>query len=305
MSSIPLSWPTDTVEFFVARYVDANPEFFCVPVDQDVQSLLEEMLARTLKALAGDGSSEIEEYEFAERYKSVASLRKSLDHDALARVKELLQIQCKQIDAAATQGFEAAAFYMVRFHAADGSSLVAVRRASYFKAILKQRNRLVRLVDDTLCAVEDRLFKLDSDFDFVIAPEDVYILRPGNFEVIAGVEDIVVEKIPEKVDQLKSRIPFLDFTPVAGPASQKKRLARLLSSVAARKDLESIVQDEFLALATQTQVSLEFKDGRYMPTADSIKGFLELLDRRRYHISLKGDGGEAFVASSRQPISAP
>jgi hypothetical protein len=305
-SPCPPSWPTEQVEFVVACETDDGIAYYKAPVSPEVQSLLEEMLQKTLSSL-NDG--EMREYELAEQYGTTSSLQTSLDHDALDRIRELSQLpSLLQIDPAVIERFESIRFYLARFFTADKKCLIAVRLAKYFKGVLRQRFRLVRFVKDTLTSFHDQLFKLDSDFDFLIGPADVYILRPANFEAIAGVDSAIAGKLPEKIKRLQDRIGFIDFAPIGEAASERKRISRLISSVASRDDLELIDKDRFLELATQTQVELVFKDGKFLPNPaagpDAIRGLLEILDRRRYHVRLRSDSGEAFVANARQAILA-
>jgi len=299
MNTAPTTWPTDHVEFILVCHEGDSFAFYRAPVDAGVQELLDEMLQKTLSAF---NATETPDYELAERYDTKAPLKASLQRSELEFLKKIADFDPGAIDSSAIESFHKIAFYLVRFVDFDGNRLVAARRASYFKAMLKQRSRLIRFVDDTLTAVGDQIFKLDWDFDFVMTATDVYILRPGNFEIIAGVDDAIAEKIPEKAQDLQQRMSFINFAPIADLAATRKRIARLLSSVASRTDLESIDKNLLLAQATKTGVELEFLNGRYTPTATSIRGLLEILDRRRYHISLRTESHEAFVASSRQAL---
>ncbi len=298
MTTLVKNWPTDHIQFVVASADSSDIQYCQVPVADSVQGLLEEMLQTTLDAL---GAGEIAEYEFAERYESVSALQKSLEHDELEVVRALTTVVPSDIKGAAID--DSIFFYLVRFYAADGQCLTGVRRATYFKSVLKQRHRLIRIVDDTLTSVQDNLFKLDWDFDFLLTPSDVFILRPSNFEAIAGVDEAIAVRIPEKVKDLQTRISFLGFDTVAVAAGEKKRVARMVASIASRTDLETIDKDLFLAHATQTHVVLNLENGRYVPTPESVRAMLEILDRRRYHMNLSG-AGEAFVAGSRQAVSA-
>lgn len=127
----PARWPTDQVEFVVAcETAEGEIGYYRAPVAPEVQSLLEEMLQKTLSSFA---EGEIREYELAERYGTVSPVQASLRHDALQRIRELSTLpSLLQIDAAVINRFQSIEFYMARFFSSDKKCLLGVRRAKYF-----------------------------------------------------------------------------------------------------------------------------------------------------------------------------
>lgn len=166
---------------------------------------------------------------------------------------------------------------------------------------MKNRSRLVKWINDTLITVEDTLFKLDYDFDFLITEGNIFILRPGNFENIAAVDDSIKEKIEEKTQQLSSKLSFIDFSNITDYVKEHKRAARLISSISARKDIDRLVPDKIESIAASTGVNFVKEAGKIKPSEGYELAFLEILDRRRFTIELT-DNEEAYMASSRREI---
>jgi hypothetical protein len=77
--------------------------------------------------------------------------------------------------------------YFCILHDAQGNKPVAIRRAAQFKAVLKAR--LVQFFDDSLRAVGDHVFRLDSEFDVVIVDGTVLINGATSFELLADIEE--------------------------------------------------------------------------------------------------------------------
>ena len=158
------------------------------------------------------------------------------------------------------------------------------------------------MYDDSLESVEDKIFKLDYDFDFFIYNDEAYILRPTNFEFLASISDEVFEHVVEKVEALEATLAFIDFETIKELSSHSKRAAKLIISISSRSDLENISEQRIIDLATANHVSLEQDDDSISPSDGHEIAFLELLDRRRYTVELINGNIEAYRAPSRQAV---
>ncbi|WP_157648532.1 hypothetical protein [Thiobacillus denitrificans] len=153
------------VEFGLGRD-DGNGRTFClIPVDGDVQDALKEMAEATWAAMQGLTDNP-PKYEPAEKHAGIEYLHLPLADDLAVSMRELHQANNLPIDAQALNNPENVFSYFVRFTDNQGRRLTALRRATQFKGILK--NRLVQFVTNALKIVEDNVFKLDADFDLLI-----------------------------------------------------------------------------------------------------------------------------------------
>lgn len=288
----------ENIEF--ALCLEENGEtFYSVPTDAYIKDMLNEMLIASAQEFQNE--NDVTEYEFSEKYSSKERLFKSVSLAEMKKIKDLFDLSISSIDSEKISDSEKIKYYISTFWDKDNRKIVGVRRASYFKATLKNRNRLVKWIDDTLKVVEDTLFKLDYDFDFLITEEHIFILRPGNFENIAALDDSIQEKIEEKTQQLSNKLGFIDFSNITDYVKEHKRAARLISSISARGDIGELVPDKIESLAASTGVKFVKEAGKIKPSKGYELAFLEILDRRRFAIEIT-DNEEAYMASSRREI---
>ena len=116
--------------------------------------------------------------------------------------------------------------YFAKMTDARGRRLTALRRATQFKGVLKKR--LIRLVDDALKVVDDKVFKLDTDFDLLMDAHNVHILRPAAFEFVGELQDAVLAAAPDNVRLIQHDLGFVDFGGVGVYATKHPRAARSL-----------------------------------------------------------------------------
>jgi len=192
--------------------------------------------------------------------------------------------------------------YFARMTDAGGNRLTGLRRASQFKGVLK--SHLVRLLSDALQIVEDKVFKLDNDVDLLVDDAEVHILRPSGFEFIGKLQDAVLAAVPANIQQIQQDLPFVDFTSIASYASTHPRAARHLASIRALKETQNIDRSALKKLCKRTGVRTHDADGKMIIDDDSEMAFLEVLDRRRYHLELVKDSSEYFKAASRRKIGS-
>jgi type I restriction enzyme R subunit len=154
-------------EFGVGRDDGNEQTFVAMPVDAGVQGALGEMVQATWDAMQKDEDGPAK-YEPSEKHGSTEYLYLPLDDELAASVRELHEAESLNIDAAALTEPTDVFCYFARLTDKSKRRLTALRRATQFKGVLKSRNRLIRMLDDTLTIIEDSVFKLDNDFDLLV-----------------------------------------------------------------------------------------------------------------------------------------
>lgn len=275
--------------------------FQSAPTDLEIKNILRQMLNDTVREFNAN-QDDILPYEVSEKYASKEKLSANIV-DALYQEALLIRDAVdNQINPEAINNPSLIPYYRVKYYDIEGRVLVAVRMASYFKAMLKQRTRLFRLVNDALESFQDSVFKLDFDFDFFIIGNDAFILRPANFESITNLGDEILEHAVAKVDIISDALDFINFEHIKEMAGRSKRVARLVASVSSRDDLVQISEHHIRALSQRTGVGLVDSENGLMPLEGKELDFLEILDRRRYIVELIDGNQEAYRAQSRQAI---
>jgi len=293
-----------SVEFCVSvrerddQDVHAN---YLIPTDQNVQDALRDMLSATVRqfdALAADAAEP--PFELSEKYAAREALVADLASDEMSTLRALHEEEGWPPRSVALREPADIAYYFAVFRDDRQRKLLGVRRAAQFKGVFK--SRLIQLMDDSLTLVGDHVFKLDNEFDFLIAPQHVYILHPASVEHIAKIEELVAAKARDRALALAGVVKFADFGRIAEFVLHHKRAARLVVSLGSRPDLGRIRKSKFIALAADTDVAIEKGGKKIRPAVGAEIGFLELLDARRYTLTIKTGPKEAFVASSRRPL---
>ena len=99
-------------------------------------------------------------------------------------------------------------------------------------------------------------------------------------------------------------LPFVDFTSIASDATTHPRAARHLASIRALKETQNIDRSALKKLCKRTGVRTHDADGKMIIDDASEMAFLEVLDRRRYHLELVKNSSEYFKAASRRKIGS-
>jgi hypothetical protein len=181
-----------------------------------------------------------------------------------------------------------------------GRRLTSLRRATQFKGLLK--SRLIRLTTNALKLVEDRVFKLDSDFDLLIDSKRVHILRPSGFEFAGRLQTAILDAVPKNVTALQADLGFVEFAGIQDYASEHPRAARYLASIRAQMEAKNIDKNALKKLCRDNGVEVKESKGKITIREDHVLGFLEVLDRRRYELELVKGSRERFKAASRRKI---
>ena len=289
-------------EFGVGRDDGNGQTFAAVPVDAGVQAALHEMVQVTWDAMAAydDGPTM---YQPSEKHAGTEYLYLPLDDDLAESIRELHGAASLNIDAAALADPSDVFCYFCRLTDRKQRRLTALRRATQFKGVLKSKNRLVRMLDDTLQIIDDTVFKLDNDYDLLVDAKNVHILRPSGFEFTGKLQQAILEAVPENIKVIGKDLAFVDFDGIKAYAGKHPRAARYLASIRAQAQTKSIDKVLLKKLCKQTGVAVTESKGKVTIAAGHEMGFLEVLDRRRYEVSLVKEKPELYRAGSRKKIN--
>jgi hypothetical protein len=286
-------------EFGVGRDDGNGQTFVTVPVDADVQKALREIVSATWDAMQKE-TDDPPRYEPSEKHGSTEYLFLPLDDDLASTVRELHEAVNLDIDANVLADPSDVFCYFARLTDSKKRRLTALRRATQFKGVLK--NRLLRFVSDSLKLIEDRVFKLDSDFDLLIDSKNVHILRPSGFEFAGKLQEAILAAVPQNVAAIQQDLAFVDFTTIGDYAGAHPRAARYLASIRAQKETKNIDKSALKKVCKDTGVEVSESKGRVTVATGHEMGFLEVLDRRRYELELVKGSPERFRAASRRKI---
>lgn len=288
-----------TTEFGVGRD-DGDDQTFCLlPVDGDVQDVLREMATATWEAMQNLTDSPAR-YEPSEKHESSEYVHLPLNDDLATRMRELHQADNLSLDSTALADPAKVFCYFARMTDGKSRRLTALRRATQFKGVLK--SRLIRLVTDALKLVEDKVFKLDSDFDLLVDGKTIHILRPSGFEFAGELQEAVLAAVPQNITAIQKDLKFVEFAGIQEYASKHPRAARYLASIRSQKETKNIDKSALKKLCKSTSVEVTDSNGKIAVQAGHEMGFLEVLDRRRYELELVKGSPERFKAASRRRI---
>jgi hypothetical protein len=291
------------IEFGVCRGPLQDAQFAIVPVDEGVKTMLEQMVLTTRIELGLDiANPAVENYELSEQYRAEAPLTLPIDDPLAHRIRMLAAQGGIRTDAKMLDDVKNVTAYFCIMYERSGQKLVAIRRAAQFKAML--RRRLVRVFDETLQAITDPVFQLDSDFDLIVVDSAVYILRPGAFEQLADIDTELLNQAAKNTSALDATVPGIRFSAIAPYVSRHKRAARIIASLLRRADLASISIMSLRRECRRNGISVDSIDGQLVPNKGEELAFLNLLDRRRYVVSLIPGKREQYEAGSRKGIPA-
>lgn len=292
----------DVTEFGVGRDFGNGdePDFTFVPVDVGVQNALCAMAQLTWRFMQDAGDPQL--YEPSDKHGSVEYLYLPLDNEMATSLRDLHQAVNLPIYGGVMNYPKDMFCYFARLTDKHQNKLTGLHRASYFKGILKQKGHLIRFLDDTMQIVEDNIFKLDNDFDLLIDDTAVHILRPSGFEFAGKLQQAILDAVKENVVAITSELPFVKFDGIEVYASSRPRAARYLASIRGQGKMKDIDKSALKKLCKRTGVEISESKGSMIIAEGNEMAFLQVLDRRRYHLELVEGMPEKFVAASRSPL---
>ncbi|MFN6145529.1 MAG: Kiwa anti-phage protein KwaB-like domain-containing protein [Planctomycetota bacterium] len=287
------------IEFGVGTENGGGQTFYAVPVDASVQAALRKMTQATWKAMQKEEGGPTR-YEPSEKHGSIEYLFLPLADDWASSMRALHTASNLSIDASILDEPADVFCYFARLTDKKGRRLTALRRAMQFKGVLK--SPLLRLFSDTLTLIEDRVFKLDSDFDLLVDSTNVLILHPSAFEFAGKLQGAILDAVPENAQAIQKEITFVEFSSIQEYAVTHPRAARYLASIRGQEEMKNIDKGALKKLCKSTGVEITESKGIIGVPAGQEMGFLEVLDRRRYELELVKGKRERFRAASRKKI---
>lgn len=195
-------------------------------------------------------------------------------------------------------------YYFAKFTDSDGRAMVGVKKARTAKATLGAQNKLVRLIDNTLVLIEERVLRLDRQFDALISANNVFILEPRATEQVAGIVERVAASAGARVQEIHDAILFLDLSRIKSKIARHPKLARIAHSIANRPDLQDIQRAAIEELAAAQGIRFREVGGRLLCNVTDEAKLMEVLDARRYHLDLTATGAVPYRATARQVVRA-
>lgn len=274
MTGIFKSGTTLVTEFGVGVESEEGPELFLVPIDDKIQTVLKEMLTETRQEL---NSMDPAEYEPSEKHGTTEHLRLPLEGELALRIRWIHEANNLPVNGRVLSNPSDISFYFARIVDGEGNRTTGIRRASTFKGILK--TRLVQFTTDALKIVEDKVFKLDKDFDVLVDASGVSILRPSGFEIVGALKAAILAAAPMNIKLIQKDLPFVDFSVIQAFASNHPRAARYLASIRVQQEAADIDKESLKDLCEKTGVKIREVKGKLIVEDVSIMDFLGVLDR--------------------------
>ncbi len=288
---------SDDMEFLVGSNRSKTREYVVVPVDYHVQDVLKQMIIETWKKMQ---ENELVRYDPANQNTDATYLYMSV-HDSLAQ--EIMLFHEAEFLTTSTKALRDPKnifCYCARV-TVDGQRLTAMRRASYFKGMLKKRRKLMRVVNDTLEIVDDDIFKLDNDFDLLVWNDRIHIWKSTAFESLANIRSAIFHAVSENARTLQDKIPFVCFNNISEYANTRIRAAKALASLQ-QDDLKAIDRETLVQKCQMNDVDITDSDGMIIVDDKSVRPFLEILGRRRYPDPLVTEPTSMYRAANRQLV---
>nr|AKN40978.1 hypothetical protein [Enterovibrio norvegicus] len=277
-----------------------------VPTSDGVKSVLKDVLTYTVKQIKWIDESgtnlEPERFELTEKYKATEPVIAPYDDEMFGSLRELVDTEDEAIDTKYIDEPKKIPHYRVKFYDDNGNVIVAFKTASQFKSILKHRNRIARLYNDSLVTCDEPYFKIDDDFDFLILGNTIAVYRPNSFKSIASINQYITEAAESKIDKLSQEITFCDFDSIRAVACESRSISKLIVAVARRNDLSRYSRERLEMHANTSGISLIEVDGQLSPAPGQEVEFLELIDRRRYGVEFETGSVENYRAESRKLV---
>lgn len=276
-----------------------NPRHIQIPVDPYVQDELTGMLTETVTRLGLPAAEpDMQSFDPAEKYGSEEQLKISLATPYLQGLAAVVALRNLPSDANALTQVAELDYYYAIFTDDQNRHLYAFRRASQFKGVT--RSKLAWINGGILTLLTSQVFRLDIDFDYLVADQDVYILRPSGFEYTANVGGQILQASAANAQSIAVSVNYLDVTSISAYASTHKKSARLLAAIKGRDDLDQIDRALLVQACQSYGISVvNPAHGQLAPDTGHEYDFLCILDRRAYTAILIPNQPEKYEAASR------
>ena len=285
------------VEFLIQK---SDGSFYKIAVSADVQDTLIQMIEDTQFELGRD----IKEYSPSEKYNSEDKLQIGLHNEYCQNIQEIynnnnINIDNQQI----IDNPEDIIYYFCRLTDNNNENLLAIKKATYFKAVTAQHAWYIQIIHDALEVFSGNLFKLDKSFDILVYDNTVYINKYLVFEGIAGLSETVKLASINNIRVIEQNAPLIVFSEEAKTYIQNHIMAaRLVASIKSSRRLENLSLNEVVTECQKQNITINVQNGQVIFDANDTMNFLKLIDRRLFTINLTGEE-EKYEAKSRQERS--
>lgn len=274
---------------------------FFIPTDGGVQNALKAILRDTVAgfdAIEGDWELHDISEDYGERRRVYAprnlplfeTMAEIFDSGALPELPDL-QNHLAELD-----------YYFAKFVDSEGRTMVGVKKARTAKATLGAQNKLVRLIDNTLVLIEERVLRLDRQFDVLISTDNVFIFEPRATEQVAEIVERVAASASARIQEIHDAVTFLDLSRIKTKIARHPKLARIAHSIANNPNLHGIQRAAIESLAAAQGIRFKEVDGRLLCNVTDEAKLMEVLDARRYHLDLTAAGPVPYRATARQVV---
>lgn len=295
--------PTNIELVTLVGYFEAtsgqNPRHIQIPIAPEVQDELKVMLDVTaLKFGLPQSADQLPDFSPAEKYSGEDPCKLPLNTAYMADLAAVIGLQNLPSDTNALQSIDELKYYYAIFTDDQGRSLSAFRRAGTFKGVAK--SKLAFISNGLLTMVEGNIFRLDTDFDYLVDAQTIYILRHSGFEFTTNVHTQMLQAAAGNATAVSTTVTYLDMATISSYASKHPRAARLLAAVRARDDLSLIDRGLLVAACQQFGINVvQNANGTMAPGTGHEYEFLLMLDRRAYTANLIPQQAERYEAASR------
>ena len=288
-----------SVDFAVA--LRERRQRFFVPTDGAIKQQLREILEVTkISILQIDLDWEL--HDVSEDYGERRRVYAARDSDYLSDLSAIYDVSHFDDLSNAHEHAQDIEYYLATFYDNQDRKVIGIKKATQLKTTLGARNRLMRLVGDTLRMIEDDVLRLDREFDAIITDRYVFMLNVRSVEYLANMVEHVAGAAASKVQQIHDAVAFLDLTRIKESIAEHPRMARLAASIASRSDLAQIQRERVVELADQHGLVLREVNGRLRCRRQDEAKLLEILDARRYYLNLTATQPVPYRATGRQRV---
>jgi hypothetical protein len=276
-----------------------NQRHIQIPIAPEVQSELEVMLGVTLLKLGlPQAAAQLPDFSPAEKYSGEEPCKLPLATAYMADLVAVMALQNLPSNTNALQAIDELKYYYGIFSDGQGRSVWAFRRAGTFKGVAKSKLAFIR--NGLLTMVEGNIFRLDTDFDYLVDSQTIYVLRHSGFEFTTNVHGQMLQAAGSNATAVAAAVNYLNMGGISTYATHHPRAARLLAAVRARTDLHLLDRGLLEGACQQFGIPLvQDGNGAISPAAGHEYDFLLMIDRRAYTATLIAQQAERYEAASR------
>ena len=286
-------------EFGIGLRSGKSLQYWLLAIDEGVKTTIQEMLKVTYAKMK-ELTQTPEQFDPSEKHESNEYLYLEFSSELAAPLSRLHQLANLSYAPNPLDDLNRSFCYYSRCTDSQDRTVTAIRRAGQLKGILKKPKFYVG--SDALEFVREPIFQLNDDFDVVLDSDIVHILHPLSFKVLGDIESAISEAIPHNIQELREKLPFINWDPVQDYAIKHKRAASLLISIRTEGHGDYLDCDALSDLCNRTGVAVNYSNGLLEISLDQVIDFLEVINRRRYEVALTSKGSEQYRASSRMRI---